>query len=48
MKEDGALCCFAAFFFENGDKTNFIVVLYAGYLLSLNLSLKQSNNGNNS
>ena len=20
MKEDGALCCFAAIFFENGDK----------------------------
>jgi len=36
------------FFFKNGDKTNFIVILYAGYLLSLNIGLKQSNDGNNS
>jgi len=35
-------------FFENGDKTNFIVVLYAGYLLPLNIGLKQSNDGSNS
>ena len=48
MKVDGDLCCFAAFFFENGDKTNFLTALFAGYLLSLNLSLKQSNDGNNS
>lgn len=48
MKEDGDLWCFAAIFFENGDKTNFIVVLYAGYLLPLSIGLKQSNDGNNS
>ena len=48
MKEDGDLCCFAAIFFENGDKTNFIAVLYAGYLLPLSIGLKQSNDGNNS
>jgi hypothetical protein len=35
-------------FFESGDKTNFIVVLYAGYLLPLSIGLKQSNDGNNS
>ncbi len=29
-------------------KTNFLAALFAGYLLSLNLSLKQSNDGNNS
>jgi len=29
-------------------KTNFLTALFAGYLLSLSIGLKQSNDGNNS